>query len=260
MGRINLQGLIDEVLNMVKERNAGNGGQGNRPSWYGGNKDEEEYWKEIRKRNTATEVQGSINQGALAVEGEKNVGALARQRLTNEGNTNVADINAGAHKYGADKVKEGQIYNADMGLKGHEATAGATKYSADRTFEANTNKNSANAARFKALADIHNSMDTPPEDKAEIRKQIMLMGNGDKAITQDNGTATTRDARSFFNTTTTLPPATDTAVPLPVKLSGAQSMEFRSGPKPMTKEEEENKYLGMLPGVKKKERKNIFGW
>ena len=59
---IDLQSLINEVLGMVRE------GQKNRAAtagnnWYGGNKDEEDYWKDIRQRNTALEHQGVGESG-----------------------------------------------------------------------------------------------------------------------------------------------------------------------------------------------------
>ena len=75
---IDLQSLINEVLGMVRE------GQKNRAAtagnnWYGGNKDEEDYWKDIRQRNTALEHQGLVNQGGLAERNATEAGALARQ-------------------------------------------------------------------------------------------------------------------------------------------------------------------------------------
>jgi len=87
------------------------------PNWYGGNKDEEEYWKEMRKRNTALETQKLINEGQtnlqemkgqneLAVHGLTESGALARQKLMGEAEKYKADQSLLGEKYRADKTAE----------------------------------------------------------------------------------------------------------------------------------------------------------
>jgi hypothetical protein len=109
---IDLKNLIDQVLGMAREsldlrkRNA-------EASWYGGNKDEEEYWKEMRRRNTELELRGAegknrlaeremINTGDLEKQRVADAGALARQGLTNEATRYTADQNLQAHQYTAD--------------------------------------------------------------------------------------------------------------------------------------------------------------
>ncbi len=109
---IDLKNLIDQVLGMAREsldlrkRNA-------EASWYGGNKDEEEYWKEMRRRNTELELRGAegknrlaeremINSGDLEKQRVADAGALARQGLTNEATRYTADQNLQAHQYTAD--------------------------------------------------------------------------------------------------------------------------------------------------------------
>lgn len=115
MARIDLRGLIDEVLSLVKDRNASLNNQSG--GWYGGNKDEEEYWKEMRKRNTALEGQKLINEGQTNLQEIKNVGestandaqnagALARQKLASDTERYKADQSLLGEKYKADKTAE----------------------------------------------------------------------------------------------------------------------------------------------------------
>ena len=109
---IDLKNLIDQVLGMAREsldlrkRNA-------EASWYGGNKDEEEYWKEMRRRNTELELRGAegrnrlaeremINSGALEQAKERTAGEIARQGLVNE-----------ADRYKVDKGLQSNIYTED---------------------------------------------------------------------------------------------------------------------------------------------------
>ena len=112
MANIDLKNLIDTIIGMAREsldlrkRNA-------EASWYGGNKDEEEYWKEMRRRNTELELRGAegknrlaeremINTGDLEKQRVADAGALARQGLTNEATRYTADQNLQAHQYTAD--------------------------------------------------------------------------------------------------------------------------------------------------------------
>ena len=112
MANIDLKNLIDTIVGMAREsmdlrkRNA-------EASWYGGNKDEEEYWKEIRRRNTELELRGAegknrlaeremINTGALEQAKERTAGEIARQGLANE-----------ASRYTADQGLQGHMYTAD---------------------------------------------------------------------------------------------------------------------------------------------------
>ena len=122
-----LNRLIDEVLNMVKESHQirKKKSEEHQPSWYGGNKDEAEYWKDIRERNTSLEKQRLANEGAANVATIGDVGATARQKLSGQSQENVANITAGAHRYGA-----------DMGFKGEGLRADATKYTADQNVKA----------------------------------------------------------------------------------------------------------------------------
>jgi hypothetical protein len=60
---INLKDLIDQLMGMAKESIEYRRKKDEKPSWYGGNKDEEDYWKAMRERNTQTELQKLQNEG-----------------------------------------------------------------------------------------------------------------------------------------------------------------------------------------------------
>ena len=115
--RANLEDLINEVLGMVKaQQDEGKKLRRSKEvadvnkSW-----DDTEtgraYWKDIRGRTTAQQN----NLAAMDLAKENNAGQLARQSLANIGNENVANIHAGASRYGS-----------ELGLRGNEITAKAT--------------------------------------------------------------------------------------------------------------------------------------
>lgn len=105
---IDLQGLIDTLLERIKNQGSSN--------WYGGNNDEAEYWKAMRARNTALEV------------GKQNIsGELARQGLVNTGNLDVANAHAGAQRYGYDMGLKGTDLSSGRALEGVKYTADAGK-------------------------------------------------------------------------------------------------------------------------------------
>lgn len=131
--RINLQSLIDEVLEMVKRKKSEKQDPGfDQRDWLSN----EAYNKDIRARNTEIAKQELINKGLAERENISNAGAFARQGLANVGNENTANIQAGASRYGA-----------DLGLRGHEATANATV----RAAEINAGKTTDDDKGFSTL-------------------------------------------------------------------------------------------------------------
>ena len=169
MSRINLNSLIDEVLSMAKDSQSirkkkrldDETAQVNQ-SW-----DDtpagQAYWKDIRGRNTALEVLKMHNAGQMDVARENNAGQLARQSLANIGNENVANIHAGASRYGS-----------ELGLKGNEITAKATVDAAKATADAAQGKDSGlGKEHIAGLTAIIGDMNAPDEDKAMAR-QILL--------------------------------------------------------------------------------------
>ena len=109
MANIDLKNLIDTIVGMAREsmdlrkRYTGENGK---------DKDEE-YWKEIRRRNTELELRGAegknrlaeremINAGDLEKQRVSDAGALARQGLANEASRYTADKGFDSHRYTAD--------------------------------------------------------------------------------------------------------------------------------------------------------------
>lgn len=82
-------------------------------NWYGGNKDEEEYWKEMRKRNTALETQKLINEGQANVQGIRNVGDIAGHEAVNAGAMARQKLMGETERYKADQSLLGEKYKAD---------------------------------------------------------------------------------------------------------------------------------------------------
>lgn len=127
MGSINLQGLIDEVLGMVRNRQRPSGDEDyneiKKREWLSN----EAYNADLRKRNTLLETGQQTIAGRNELEGITNAGAVARQGLANTGATDVANINAGAHRYGAERTLEGTRHAADQGFFGevYKADVGA---------------------------------------------------------------------------------------------------------------------------------------
>ena len=181
MGRINLQSLIDEVLEMVKNKQNEDKKLRSDQELARVNQSWDDtpagqaYWKDIRGRNTALEVGKMLNAGQMDVARENNAGQLARQSLANIGNENVANIHAGASRYGS-----------ELGLKGNEITAKATVDAA------------------KATADAAQGKDKG-EDKGEDKGFAGLIG---KVIEADPGilTDTKRLNETVSNIRTFFPP------------------------------------------------------
>ncbi|AZF89932.1 hypothetical protein [Methanosarcina virus MetMV] len=108
MGRVNLQGLINEVLDMVKKRKGGTDDifalnskeEREREDDLLRKGSEEAYLKELRGRNTQLDVGKQTNAGALNVARETNAGALARQTLMEDTDrlNNARTYNLGLYK------------------------------------------------------------------------------------------------------------------------------------------------------------------
>jgi hypothetical protein len=198
---INLQALIDEVLGMVKSRKSSSA---DAPTWYGGNKDEEDYWKDIRKRNTSLEVGKQEIAGQKDLELIKNTGSLARQTLANEGATGAANINAGAIKYSADQKLTGDKYSTDV-------------------IRDSINKGLPIELIKGHVAVLSNALSTPEQIKESNEALSMFTRNA-------MPNAGKIDVMPFDKPDTPAAPATTT--PKPGIKPGAPSMEFRAGASP----------------------------
>ena len=154
MANVDLQGLIDNVLSMLKSQQASGSSSS---SWYGGNKDEEEYWKTIRARNTALELGKQTNDASMARTTLENEGSMARQKLANDTELNKANIGL-----------TGTKYTADQGLAGHKMTTDATITGQDKIIR---------AERIKALSEIMKS--GGPEDQKLATTELLSLGKNE---------------------------------------------------------------------------------
>ena len=109
---------VGKIISDILDRTAGVRSE---KAWLKKDLAERGYEHEMSKQNL-------MNAGSLGVEKERNIGALARQRLMGDTAISVAD-----------RTLEGTRYSADQGLKGHKYTSDrqleGTKYSADSTLE-----------------------------------------------------------------------------------------------------------------------------
>lgn len=163
MGREQLQSLLKERFDERARHSPGNifFDQEQKDSWY-------EQWKkrkeenenaidtDIRKRNTALELQktadagqaalqGIIGDTALKVKETENVGALARQRL----------------------ISESSAYTADQGLRGDEIMANAAIEATQRK------RRTAGQEAYDAWA--KGALDASPEDHIAARKKFSVL-------------------------------------------------------------------------------------
>jgi hypothetical protein len=109
---IDLKNLIDQVLEMAREsldlrkRNA-------EASWYGGNKDEEEYWKEMRRRNTELELRRAEGKNRLAEREMINTGDLEKQRVADAGELARKQLDLDFDKYKLGRDIDVDIYKTE---------------------------------------------------------------------------------------------------------------------------------------------------
>lgn len=225
MPNLNLQGLIDEVLNMVRNRDTSS--SGGAAGWHGGNKDEEAYWSDMRKRNTILEQQRLINEGHVGTENVRSAGELARQRLANEGAANTANIGLQGDKF----KSAATITASENALKGDSLKAQAASGKAD-----------PRALLFETWG---KGINPTPEGLAILREGLNTIYQS-----RNEKTPPKEDIRSF-----------DKPVDKPGAIAspGRESMEFRSGPSP--EETSRKKKLSedrMLYGTKTQAR-SLFG-
>jgi hypothetical protein len=115
---------------------------------------DEAHWADIRKRNTALELQDKINSGALGLQGLKNTGSLETEKTKNAGSI-------ARQKLASELGLEGTKYTADQHLTGE-------KYKSDMLGE--SAKNSGLSELLKAHSGVLNDPMAAPERKAESMK------------------------------------------------------------------------------------------
>lgn len=147
MGQIDLKGMIDQIMGMVKDSQAAKQNQSG--GWYGGNKDEEEYWKDIRKRNTDMGLQEMKGENELAVRGATEAGATARQKLMGDTERYKSDQSLTAEKYRSDQSLAGNKYQSDRLKSDMKDSPG------NILFDAITNSMDKSPQAIQALTEQH---------------------------------------------------------------------------------------------------------
>lgn len=163
---VNLQGLINEVLEMAK-RNQSQQLSPDEQDYRESKKRQfladQDYWSDIRKRNTALETGQQAIAGNTELEGIKNAGSLARQRL-------IEDTN---------QMKATNEYNADIFRTGANIFKTKSDYAIDarkQQFE-ELNPKSKNAEEFKFLSEVIKTAGAgTPEYNDALARAKTLMG------------------------------------------------------------------------------------
>lgn len=132
MSNIDLQGLIDKVLSMAQAsiNSRGNPDYWSKPSW--DQLKEENYWTEIRKRNTQLAVdkqkggfdlekQERANTGQLENTRETNAGELARKQLGIDFNREELEFNK--RKFDSENIRD--YYKTYVGAQSAKYTGSA---------------------------------------------------------------------------------------------------------------------------------------
>lgn len=163
---VNLQGLINEVLEMAK-RNQSQQLLPDEQDYREYKKRQfladQDYWSEIRKRNTALETGQQTIAGNTELEGIKNAGSMARQRLMEDTN----------------RMKATNEYNADIFRSGANIFKTKSDYAIDarkQQFE-ELNPKSKNAEEFKFLSEVIKTAGAgTPEYNDALARAKTLMG------------------------------------------------------------------------------------
>lgn len=246
MGRINLRSLIDEVLEMVKNKqNEDRKLRSDQElarvnmSW-----DDtpagQAYWKDIRGRRTELEKQGLVNAGTLARQQLVNTSAENVANITGRANVASHELIAGATKHTADQNLFGERYKADQALKGVELSS-------------KNNKDGLDAEHIKGLNVILEDVNTPEEDKKIARRTLLFYGRGGK----QNGVPDTTEFGQSPAGSAINPAPQPVQLPTP-KTAGAPSMTFPTSMgtarrSPMQeKQDAEDAFYRMNPQLKRK--------
>jgi hypothetical protein len=217
MGRINLRSLIDEVLEMVKNKQNEDKKLRSDQELARTNMSWDDtpagqaYWKDIRGRNTDMEKQGLVNQGALGLARENNAGSMARARLEAETETNLGNLAARV---------ENQKTTNDFNIR---------KYEIDRTKK----ESGIGKEHIAGLTAIIGDMNAPDEDKAMARQLLLGGFRTNKDQPQVGGGPPQGSSREFDMEvpqvrTPKKPAITMPTLPVRQPAPAAQSMEFAS--------------------------------
>ena len=179
----------------------------------------------FRKKKSEDEEKARIQlyQNNLDVEEARNTGALARQRLMNEGNITAADITGKAHIASANANAGATEFAALQGAAGHRLTADTERYKADQGL-AGAGKGLL-GEKIKGSVALLNDPNTSDEDRKTIGRNLRAMLSEGQQ----------RDAASFDSATPSSPGGNaKPGTPGPARAAvGGKSMTFDTEENPM---------------------------
>jgi hypothetical protein len=154
--------LVNEILGMVRTRQDFNIKQTEDEAWQKRQDARDQF-------NNALGVRAMNRDDALNLEKTKSVGELARQRLTNEGTTNVATITGRAHVAGEETMAGAHRYAADQKLEGDKYIAGAKDQPFSVWMKANPGADEETVKRMKKY---FGAPEVKPEDVRSFDRTV----------------------------------------------------------------------------------------
>lgn len=255
MGRINLQSLIDEVLEMVKHKQNEDKRLRSDQELARVNQSWDDtpagqaYWKDIRGRNTAIEVGKMQNAGQMDVARENNAGQMARQALMEDTKRadDVRDYNLNLYK---EKVNENVArFNAQTLRK-------------ESDWKINQSQKGVLGDQLKAATAILEDMNSTDEDK-KMARDFIFGSFKQPATQQQSGTQRNIIAPSGDDRDSFITPGANTKQP---SAPGSQSMTFptnmgTAGKNPLRERAEvEDSFYRMNPHLKRKKKDSLFAF
>lgn len=250
MGRINLRSLIDEVLEMVKNKqNEDRKLRSDQElarvnmSW-DDSPAGQAYWKDIRGRNTDMEKQRLVNQGALDLARENNAGQMARQALME------------------DTKRANDVRNYNLNLYKEKVNENLGRFNAQTLRQAAMTKQETAGSKEDPRLALFTALSQPgmtDEEAVRIKKMFdSIYGTRQQPTAHRQIVTPSGDDRDSFIT-----PGANTKQP---SAPGSQSMTFptnmgTAGKNPLRKRAEvEDSFYRMNPHLKRKKKDSLFAF
>lgn len=141
------------------------------------------------------ELENVKGENAVKLQQATDTGALARQRLINQGSRDVADVNAGASIFTARENRMGEKDKATI-------TGEASKYHSDKIVDAYQGRGNDPSKIIEATTKA--GITSTPDQVLDLRKRLLNQNTGD---TMSRDSITTNDVLKFNNSAAPTPKA-----------------------------------------------------
>lgn len=141
------------------------------------------------------ELENVKGENAVKLQQATDTGALARQRLINQGSRDVADVNAGASIFTARENRMGEKDKATI-------TGEASKYHSDKIVDAYQGRSNDPSKIIEATTKA--GITSTPDQVLDLRKRLLNQNTGD---TMSRDSITTNDVLKFNNSAAPTPKA-----------------------------------------------------